>query len=545
MTTGVQARKAAPGKGARRTGNRFKRYAGGDESNELLAAAQQLSVADDASPDEEADRGITAGLASIAAADGQKIIEVDAALIAPHPYNRPQRSLPQPGNPRWEELVNSVRVNGNQIPVLLVTRASFVAARPALEDKLGPDAQWVTIYGHRRRAATLAAGRPTIRAVVDDEVLVDHGDLDAMTLENLGREDLSDLAQAEMLAHYSEAGMGQRAIGDKLGLDQSTVSRKLSLLLLTEAVQEAQEHGRISLTEAAALGSKLPYGPARPWQKEPEPEQDSEIRRSEQMMAFELITAQGLTPNRAVERVVAERRARQRAATEGVEIVDPRERFGSSFRAHEVESPAAARGRGVVAAIDPTQGSLIYYSAEPAASAAATESPTSGAPAAEPAERPNNAAAPVKDRKEGAARAAATKARRTMCPKLVSSVPARERLLTVLAEQCLTGVAVAANSAAGWDLAFQFGQTAQLATADVADVETYRAAAATERDLKRQLEIAWTCAVAGFELHAAAGRQPWGRAEQTYLDLLSERAGYVMTDWERQQLRAAHHDQDQ
>jgi len=509
-----------------------------------LAAAQELGVADDAAPDEDVDRGITAGLASIAAADGQKIIEVESALITPHPYNPPKRSLPQPDNPRWEELVNSVRVNGVQIPVLLVTRASFVAARPALEDKLGPDAQWVIIYGHRRHAATLAAGRPTIRAVVDDEVLIDNGDLDAMTLENLGREDLPDLAQAEMFAHYSEAGMGQRAIGDKLGLDQSTVSRKLSLLLLNPAVQEAQEHGRIGLIEAAKIGNRLPYGPPRPWQKETDPDQESETRRVEQMMAFELITVHGLTPTRAVERVVAERRARQRAATEGVELVDPRERFGPGFRAREVESPASARGRGVVAAIDPTQGSLVYYSTEPAA-AEASPDPSPGARDAAPSETSTKPAAPVKDRKEGAARAAATKARRTMCPKLVSSVPARERLLAVLAEQCLTGVAVAANSTAGWDLAFQFGKTAQLATADVADVEAYRAGAAAERDLKRQLEIAWTCAVAGYELHAAAGRQPWGRAEQTYLDLLSERAGYVMTDWERQQLRAAHHDQDQ
>lgn len=543
MTTGVQPRKTVPGKGARRTNNRFKRYAGGDDSAELLAAAQELGDVDAALPDDGAGHGITAGLASIAAADGQKIVEVDAALIAPHPYNSPKRSQPQPGNPRWDELVNSIGVSGVQIPVLLVTRASFVAARPALEERIGPDAQWVTIYGHRRHAATLASGRTTIRAVVDDEVLIDNGDLDAMALENLHREDLSDLEQAEMFAHYSEAGMGQRSIAEKLGLDQSTVSRKLSLLLLTGAVQEAQEQGRISLTEAATLGSKLPYGPARPWQKEPDPDQDTETRRAEQTTAFELISAQGLTPSRAVERVVAERRARARAATEGVEVVDPQERFGSGYRSHEVESPAAARGRGVVAAIDPTQGSLIYYSTEPQA-AAAPASPSAGASGvtSEHADKP---AAPAKDRKEGAARAAATKARRMMCPKLVSSVPARERLLAVLAEQCVTGVAVAANSTAGWDLAFQFGRSAQLATADVADVDAYKTAAAAERDLKRQLEISWTCAVAGFELHAAAGRQPWGRAEQTYMDLLSERAAYVMTDWERQQLRAAVDGQDQ
>jgi len=53
--------------------------------------------------------------------------------------------------------------------------------------------------------------------VVDDSVLADGGDLGAMTIENLGREDLTELQQAEMFAHYSEAGLGQRAIADKLG----------------------------------------------------------------------------------------------------------------------------------------------------------------------------------------------------------------------------------------------------------------------------------------------------------------------------------------
>ena len=40
MTTGVQTRKA--GKGARRTGNRFTKFAGGDDSSQLLAAAREV-----------------------------------------------------------------------------------------------------------------------------------------------------------------------------------------------------------------------------------------------------------------------------------------------------------------------------------------------------------------------------------------------------------------------------------------------------------------------------------------------------------------------
>ena len=46
------------------------------------------------------------------------------------------------------------------------------------------------------------AGRNTMPAVIDDAIMADNGDLDAMAAENLGRQDLSDLAQADLFARY-------------------------------------------------------------------------------------------------------------------------------------------------------------------------------------------------------------------------------------------------------------------------------------------------------------------------------------------------------
>ena len=97
MTTGtaVSTKRA----GGRKTANKLTRYAGGAESSELLAAAQEIDSAG----------GITAGLASIAAADGQRFIEAPTEAIAPHPYNAPIRSTPQPDNGRWLELIGFAR----------------------------------------------------------------------------------------------------------------------------------------------------------------------------------------------------------------------------------------------------------------------------------------------------------------------------------------------------------------------------------------------------------------------------------------------------
>lgn len=510
------SKRLARATGGRKTANKLVRYAGGSDSAEFLAAAKEV----------DADGGITAGLASIAAADGQRFVEASTAAIVPHPYNDPIRSTPQPDSVRWTELVNSVQAAGVQVPILLVSRSAFVAARPALEATIGPDAQYVTIYGHRRRAAAVAAGLTTIPAVVDDAVLADGGDLDAMTIENLGREDLTELQQADMFARYSEAGLGQRAIADKLGVNQSTVSRRLSLLLLAPEVLGAVERGAIKSTEAAELASKLPYGPPRPWQQEPDADQESAERQADQVGAYDLVVT-GATPKRAAERVLAERRARRRAASEGVEIVDPRARFGSDFQRYAITSPDVVSGE-VVASIDPLQGGLVYY------------------PAAAPARETMPKARSVDVNNSSKLRASAIKGRRAACSRLVTAPPPREKLLPLLAGQYACGVTAMAASPAGWSLAYEFSSAAGLASANHPDASSFREAASRLTDLKAHLEIAWACVVAGYELRAAdKGREAWDHVDATYMQLLQDRANYSPTPWERERIEHARADKIQ
>lgn len=512
----------------RKTRPQLQRYRGGEDSDAYVEQARAIGA-----------EGITAGLASIAAADGQQVIQAPTAATVPHPFNPAGRSEPQPDDSEWVELVDSVRAKGVQVPILLVTRDAFLKARPALQSSIAADAAYVIIYGHRRRAAAVAAGLETISAVVDDSALADDGDLDAMTIENLHRKGLTDLEQAEIFARYSEMGLSQRAIADRLGVNQSTVSRRLSLLLMAPEVRDGVRNGALGISEAAALVGKLPYGPARSWQSEPgaeqdsgastDPEQNTDERRSDQIAAYKLVV-NGMTPKLAAGRVLAERRARARAANEGVEIVDASRLFGPDHRRHAVSSPAEVEGE-VVAAIDELQGGLVYYPAEPPAEAAVPDV------VAAPADGPVVAPAAKADSKH---RAAAMKARRAACPRLVSTPPPREKLLPLLAAQYSSGVASLAGSAAGWNLAFEFSRAAGLVSAEHPSVDAYRAAAAREDELKRQLEIAWACAVAGFELHASdKARASWQSVDSAYLQLLQERANYVPAAWERERLASA------
>lgn len=511
-TSSTAAKRSAAKTGTRKTASKLTRWGGGEDSDDLLEAAREA----------DPDGGIAAGLASLAAADGQRYIEaVPVEAIAPHPFNPAARSTPQPHDPRWIELVNSIRAAGVQVPILLVSRDAFVAARPALESAIGPAAKFVIVYGHRRRAAAEAAGLTSIPAVLDDDVLADGGDLDAMTIENLGRKELTDIQRAEIFAYYSEAGLGQRPIAEKLGFDQSTVSRGLSLLLLAPEIREAVESGDFKSTEAAALAGQLPYGPARAWQKEPDEGQNSPERRAEQIEAYRLVLG-GSTPKRAADRVLAERRARRRAAAEGLEIVDPRERFGADHQRYALASPSDAKD-GVVAAIDPIQGGLLYYPAE-----VKTVIPTGVS---------DDQTASKHDAKQ---RTAATKARRLACPRLVASAPPREKLLPLLASQYASGLTSLATSPSGWSLAYEFSRAVGTASSEHKDTQEYRNAAALETELKRQLEIAWAGAVAAYELHAAdKSRASWNHLDVAYLQLLQDRADYVPTPWERARIEAS------
>jgi ParB family transcriptional regulator, chromosome partitioning protein len=60
--------------------------------------------------------------------------------------------------------------------------------------------------GTARRIAALEAGCASVPAVVDESIMAGDGDLDAMATENLGRQDLPELAQANLFARYSESG---------------------------------------------------------------------------------------------------------------------------------------------------------------------------------------------------------------------------------------------------------------------------------------------------------------------------------------------------
>jgi ParB family transcriptional regulator, chromosome partitioning protein len=529
--------------GGKRTANRFAKLAGGDATPE-----SHLSPAVDDDPD--ASDGLIAGMSAVAVDESHHVVEIAVSEVAPHPFNDNARSQPQPGDPKWDELLNGVRANGVRLPVLVVPRDTFTAARPGAAGDISPEARYVLIYGHRRRAAALEAGRNTMPAVIDDAIMADNGDLDAMAAENLGRQDLSDLAEADLFARYSEIGLTQRAIADRLGVDQATVSRRLALLLLAPEVRQAVADGGLPSAEAAALSGKLPYGPLRRWQKSKDPDQDTDQRRAEQIEAQRLVLQHNWSASRAAERIVVERDARAEAAALGITLIeDPRAELGDHCTDHHISRDDYTSNADVVGAINPSTGCLDLYTRSAAASHPSGDAPrrdvndvpaTAGSGRGSSAgaqsqatdddgegahaDAGDNEAAALAEQKhsEVAAAAAAQGHRRQACSALVALQPTNAELLKVLVLQYLSGVAARSHTSAVSALLRDWHASAE----GIGE--------------KARNAIAWHRAIAAAELHTSELKDnTWDDNAVAHLELLIDRVGYQPTVWERDRLDTA------
>ena len=136
-----------------------------------------------------------------------------------------------------KELARSIQVQGVLQPIVV---------RP------GIDGRYVLILGERRLRASRLAGKATIPAIVKR---VSEQQAAEMTIvENLQRQDLDCLEQAEAFAHLStEFGLTQEEIGKRVGASRETVSNYLRLLKLPVDVQNLLSRGDLSYSHAREL----------------------------------------------------------------------------------------------------------------------------------------------------------------------------------------------------------------------------------------------------------------------------------------------------
>jgi ParB/RepB/Spo0J family partition protein len=164
----------------------------------------------------------------------QKYVLLPTEAIKPSPHN-PRRDLGD-----LDGLVASIRSVGIQEP-LLVEWAS-------------PADPYALLAGHRRLAAAKLAGLADVPCLVRQGASTPALRMEIALIENLQREGLAPLDEADGYLQLTKLGLSQRQIAERVGCSQSNVSKKMDLLALPEPMQsKVGKKGGLTLEAAAAL----------------------------------------------------------------------------------------------------------------------------------------------------------------------------------------------------------------------------------------------------------------------------------------------------
>lgn len=133
------------------------------------------------------------------------------------------------------ELADSIKEHGIIQPLIL---------RPLGE-------KYEIIAGERRYKAALIAGFESVPSIVieanDNEIA------EIAIIENIQRKDLTPIEEAKAYKKLVDMGLTQEEIAKKLGITQPTIANKIRLLNLSEEVQNALLHNKISERHARGL----------------------------------------------------------------------------------------------------------------------------------------------------------------------------------------------------------------------------------------------------------------------------------------------------
>jgi ParB family chromosome partitioning protein len=182
------------------------------------------------------------GLASLFGETGVKALgdagaarSVPIETIRPSPF-QPRRHF---GDEELEALAQSIREKGIVQPLLV---------RP-IEDA---EADFELVAGERRWRAAQRVGLHQVPVVV--RALADSEALEIALVENLQREDLSAIEEAEAYSRLlREFGRSQASLAEAVGKSRSHVANTLRLLSLPAPVRRQLEDGALSAGHARAL----------------------------------------------------------------------------------------------------------------------------------------------------------------------------------------------------------------------------------------------------------------------------------------------------
>lgn len=177
-------------------------------------------------------------------------LQVQLAAVAPNPLNRRDVHA-RPA--AIAELAASLSEFGQMKASTVVTQAAFVTIFPELADQVG-NVEYVQVDGARRRAAVEHADGSDLAVTVDDGYASSRVRfIRATVAENLDREDLNPVEEAEQIAVLVAEVGTQAAAAEQLRKTGAWVTQRLNLLRLVPEVQAVVRTGEMSVREVREL----------------------------------------------------------------------------------------------------------------------------------------------------------------------------------------------------------------------------------------------------------------------------------------------------
>lgn len=173
-------------------------------------------------------------------ASGSTVIDLDPSQIDSSSVSDRISIAVDPG---FEALVESIRENGQQVPILVRPQATTPG-------------RFQVAYGRRRLRAAAKLGK-TVRAIVQQ--LTDNELVIAQGKENLDRQDLSYIEKAQFARRLEDGGYDRTTIMAALSTDKADLSRYISIArsipeYLVQAIGPAPKAGR---ARWAALADRM------------------------------------------------------------------------------------------------------------------------------------------------------------------------------------------------------------------------------------------------------------------------------------------------
>ncbi|MBB3053524.1 ParB family chromosome partitioning protein [Prauserella isguenensis] len=168
-----------------------------------------------------------------------------------------------PRNPRTDyddvgELAESLSEVGVLQPLGVVRYEVFLTHYPDHEHDVGAH-DWVVVNGNRRLAAAQKAGLEKVPVHVVDHLGREEALDESVLVENIHREALPPLREAEAIRLLVDRHGSQRAVAKRISKTNGFVSQRLALLELEDSLKAALESGQLGLADARRV-AKLPPG---------------------------------------------------------------------------------------------------------------------------------------------------------------------------------------------------------------------------------------------------------------------------------------------